>query len=313
MKHSTPFLGRVHTLAFVFLCVGASILGGILFFLVAAFCLGFVEGLFDQGPQSIYQGPTLIFTLVGFILPVIVLFRRRRKSRRSPPILDDNSIKRDKISVNLDHDTNGKPPLQSPTMPIDQPASVSENEDIWHYADGGKRLGPVSAARIKSLLSSNQLDRHVLVWRKGMKDWAPIHETDLVDTVDDAAPPLPSHAVNNVVIWLLAFSPLIFAAIDQTMRQQKALQMLGGDVAALRSMLTGSGGSLAWYIPALSYFVLCVVDINLVYRAGYRAWYLGASALLFIPIYPFVRAGLVRQIPYYGFVFIVCAILESLA
>src|ERR1700722_11977857 len=144
MKHNTPFLGRIHTLAFVFLCIGASIFGAILFFLVSVFCLGFVEALIGQGPQSIYQGPTLMFTFVGFVLPVVLLARRRKRYRRSSATVGDNSSNRDQTSENPDHGTNeDSEPQSAPTAP-DQPPSAPGNQDIWHYTDGGKRLGPVS-------------------------------------------------------------------------------------------------------------------------------------------------------------------------
>lgn len=314
MQNDAPFLGRIPTFAFVLLCLGASISGAAVLLLVAAFALSFVEFMIGVEPQLIYQGPTLIFAIItGGILPTVLLVRRRRKYRCQqpmPPNIPSNSDKADNLRK-PNQQTEGS--SQSDFIPRNGRASESPIEKIWYYADGGKRTGPVAASDIEELLARRQIDKNVEVWRKGMKDWVPIHETELVNKIDDVTPPLPSYAVNNIVVWLLAFSPLIFAAIDQTMKQQQVLQMLGGDVSSLNSLLSGNVAGIPWFVPGAIYFVLCVIDINLLYRAGYRAWYLGASAFLFSPIYPFVRASRLKQPPYYGFVFIVCLLLQGFA
>jgi GYF domain 2 len=313
MQNDAPFLGRILTFTFVLLCLGASIFGAAVLFLAAAFGLSFVEFMIGVEPQLIYQGPALIFfIIIGGILPTMLLIRRRRKYRCPQPTPPNILSHRDRTD-NLRKPEQTEGTSQSDFISNNNRAAEPRIEKIWYYADGGKRTGPVAASDIEELLARRQIDKNVEVWRKGMKDWVPIHETELVNKIDDVTPPLPSHAVNNIIVWLLAFSPLIFAAIDQTMKQQQVLQMLGGNVSSLNSLLSGNVAGIPWFVPGAIYFVLCVIDINLLYRAGYRAWYLGASAFLFSPIYPFVRASRLKQPPYYGFVFIVCLLLQGFA
>lgn len=41
----------------------------------------------------------------------------------------------------------------------------------WHYAKGGEKHGPISAAQLKEVAQTGQLDPDDLVWREDMKEW----------------------------------------------------------------------------------------------------------------------------------------------
>lgn len=43
----------------------------------------------------------------------------------------------------------------------------------WYYAIGSQRVGPVTDYELRSLIESGQVRPDMLVWRKGMGQWAP--------------------------------------------------------------------------------------------------------------------------------------------
>ena len=306
-----PLLARIPIVIFVVLCIFASILGAIIFSVVGLFTFGLVDAVLGRDTDTIYAGMAF-GSIFGFSLPIILLVSSRKR-KQPPPIPRavkpaNTASTSERAEIPGEEFGDGPPSFAS-----DDQRPPPDVENIWYYTDRGAKHGPVSSTTIEGLFARKQIDKDIFVWRKGMKDWTPIHATEFAEKIDDVAPPLPSHVVNNIIVWLLAFCPLIFAAIDDTIRRQQISQAVNGDVSALTSILSGHQDGLSWAIPAASYFVLCLIDINLLYRAGYRAWYLGASALLFVPVYPFVRANLLKQPPYYGFVFIVLLLLEAFA
>jgi len=41
----------------------------------------------------------------------------------------------------------------------------------WYYADGKRKVGPISKEELKSLVKNKKINMETLVWRQGMKDW----------------------------------------------------------------------------------------------------------------------------------------------
>ena len=41
----------------------------------------------------------------------------------------------------------------------------------WYYADGKRKVGPISKEEIRSLVQAKKINSKTLVWRQGMKDW----------------------------------------------------------------------------------------------------------------------------------------------
>lgn len=44
-------------------------------------------------------------------------------------------------------------------------------EKLWHYAKGGEKHGPITAAQLKELAKTGQLSPDDLVWREDMQEW----------------------------------------------------------------------------------------------------------------------------------------------
>ena len=71
----------------------------------------------------------------------------------------------------------------------------------WHYELRGKRRGPVSAEDIHAMLKDTIIDLETLVWKKGLREWTRIEDTDLRDYIEyDTPPPLPNDEGQHSVI-----------------------------------------------------------------------------------------------------------------
>ncbi len=52
------------------------------------------------------------------------------------------------------------------------------DRDLWFYARGKERLGPVSADTLRHLLQAKAIDRGTLLWCEGMPDWVPLAKVE---------------------------------------------------------------------------------------------------------------------------------------
>ncbi len=68
---------------------------------------------------------------------------------------------------------------------------------MWYYQHFGRKIGPVSEETIRSLLLSQILNIYSLVWKEGMNDWIPIHQTNLANGLPLPPPPIPGPIVSN--------------------------------------------------------------------------------------------------------------------
>jgi len=88
--------------------------------------------------------------------------------------------------------------------------SVNNTPNImWYYQHGENRIGPVGEEMIRNLLLSQILNINSLVWKEGMSNWVPVHQTQLADGLPLPPPPLPgakptSPAKDRVIYVLLA-------------------------------------------------------------------------------------------------------------
>ncbi len=48
--------------------------------------------------------------------------------------------------------------------------------ETWHYASGGKSFGPFEKVQLVHELKNLESPADVMVWKKGMKEWAPLFE-----------------------------------------------------------------------------------------------------------------------------------------
>jgi len=151
----------------------------------------------------------------------------------------------------------------------------------WYYSHDGKRIGPVNTNSITQLVGSGTVTGKTLVWQNGMPDWIMAHQTDLASLfalTRNEPPPLMGEEVNNNLVWVIAFAPIISAFLRV---------MLGA--------MFGMPSSNLWWIAIIINVSLCVTDISQLKNAGHNTKNMGIWALLFMPAYLFVRASRLRQ------------------
>jgi hypothetical protein len=202
----------------------------------------------------------------------------------------------------------------------DAPEDLNEPPEIksaidkgWYYAAGGSRHGPVSAQAIGDLLKQHEIEPDVQVWRKGMSDWVNIRESELGGLVSSEPPPVSSHFVTNLVVWIIAVLPLGFGIINASITQQNLANQIMG-VPDLQHGGPLQSAPISVLIIAVINAILCVIDVNLLKRAGYDAQWLGAIfwGFFLAPVYLFFRARRLKQRPYYAILWIVMAIVGAI-
>jgi hypothetical protein len=141
----------------------------------------------------------------------------------------------------------------------------------WHYQLHGQRIGGVSALEIDDLVCRGVIGHATNVWTEGMSTWMPLRSTSLAAIV--SVPP-PLIAVNNTLIWWLAFMPIIGCLVEF------------GAATAFRTTLVS-----VWWITVILNSVVAIWDDVVVRKAGHRV---GAFwALFLVPVYVFRRSAVV--------------------
>jgi hypothetical protein len=116
--------------------------------------------------------------------------------------------------------------------------------------------------------------------------------------------------IGNGIAWWIAFLPLLFGLGDALLIQIRVEDSLA--TGNLLPLFSSSNHGLPTVFCLAVTTLLMAIDLNRLYRAGYKPALLLVGFLL-TPIYLFMRAHMLKQTPYYGFVWIACAVLIVLA
>jgi GYF domain 2 len=175
----------------------------------------------------------------------------------------------------------------------------------WYYVANGTRQGPTTAIAIKELLSRKQIETDTQVWRKGMPEWKSLRESDLAELVAAEPPAISPMHIGNGYVWTLALLPLVFGVIE-------AAVSATNQEAAARSLVLGfpyhPSKGLPFQIPLLINALLGWLDDRKLKQAGYGSRLTRVAAVLFQPIYLFLRAKRLKQRPYYAVAWIISMI-----
>lgn len=166
----------------------------------------------------------------------------------------------------------------------------------WHYEKDGNRIGPVSNDDIRSLIQQRTIAAGTLVWKQGFTDWHTLGETELAQHLEAATSPpaLPAAHIGNVVVWLLAFAPLIGMAMEA---------MLAGALAPTDE-LAGLAGEMAvksgqyWWVTLALNIGLSLLDERRLKRAGVDTSRFGKLVFI-VPVYLWKRAKSLNHTPSY--------------
>jgi hypothetical protein len=157
----------------------------------------------------------------------------------------------------------------------------------WFYEDKGERKGTYNQQQIINLIKTGKLSYGSMVWKKGMPDWMQIERTELRHHLEDVSPPpLTGTAVNNKVVWVLAFAPLIGYLLES---------FIAGLLGSTHSQWERDmSENRYWYVTVILNITLCLFDDRLLKQAGYDMrrfkWW-----VFVVPVYLYQRAKLLKQ------------------
>jgi hypothetical protein len=145
------------------------------------------------------------------------------------------------------------------------------------------REGPVQNKSISKMIEDGTINNSTLVWNKNLNQWTPIAET-IFARRSNTPPPLLGTAVNNTLVWWLAFVPIIGLIVKNLVANR-----INRDL------------SYFWIFTIALNVLFCILDEKKLKRAGYRTGQIFSWAIL-VPIYLFKRASVLKQKPYYAIV-----------
>jgi predicted Zn finger-like uncharacterized protein len=74
----------------------------------------------------------------------------------------------------------------SEEAPADPDASGSSTEELWYYAVGQDRQGPVSREELGNLINAGTVSRSTYVWCDGMDDWSLVEQIERLASLMDS-------------------------------------------------------------------------------------------------------------------------------
>ena len=172
----------------------------------------------------------------------------------------------------------------------------------WFYEENGQRKGPISEENMVELIKASTISHGTSVWKKGFPDWLKIENTDLRIHLDNSSPPpLSGEHINNTVVWVLAFAPLIGYFLEWVVAGA-----IHGDneYAAEAAMENGK----YWFVTLALNIALSIFDEKRLKKAGhntdkFKGW------VWLVPVYLYQRAKFTKQNLAYFIVWIVCFVL----
>lgn len=155
----------------------------------------------------------------------------------------------------------------------------------WYYSIRGERRGPLPANSILQLYQSGTIRQETLVWTQGFTDWISLSKSGLLHNAVIGPPPVSGNAVNNTMVWWLAFMPILCSVIEY-----------------LVAGMIGVGSKSLWFITIVLNIWLCTMDDKKLGSAGYDTKSFGSTWL--IPVYLFKRAKYLG--PSYSYAIVWC-------
>lgn len=170
---------------------------------------------------------------------------------------------------------------------------------LWFYEDGGQRKGPVPEREIQNLIASAGISHGTLVWKHGLATWTRVEDTALRVYLDsNGPPPLPSEHINNTVVWILAFAPILGYVIEWVV----ALVVNDGNEFAAQIDMANVR---YWYVTLILNIGLSIFDERRLEKAGYNTEKFKGWVWL-VPVYMYQRAKNTNQSFTYFIAWLIC-------
>lgn len=178
---------------------------------------------------------------------------------------------------------------------INKPKSDSNSE--WYYSVGSHHFGPVSEEIIADRIKKGEITKNSLIRTEKEENWHPITKSKFADFMK----PVKLSFGNNLIIWLLAFSPVmpffltggfvLYAEALIPITAPNLFDKLDFDRIMLYSI--PSIGVLNLILTVLLNIVLAYQDKKNLEIEGYNTNTMGNPRL--IPGYLFKRADFLRH------------------
>ncbi|QLF94884.1 DUF4339 domain-containing protein [Pseudomonas sp. ABC1] len=177
--------------------------------------------------------------------------------------------------------------------------------DKWFYEEKGQRLGGIDEPAMIALIQSGKLGHGSSVWKQGFSDWVKLEDTPLRVHLDRVAPPpLTGRNVNNTLVWVLAFAPLLGLFLESFI----AMLVYGDENSAMEAVAE----SKFFYITIALNILLSVLDEKRLQKAGHNTSAFKGWVWL-VPVYLYQRAKQLKHNLAYFSVWIGCFALVLLS
>lgn len=176
---------------------------------------------------------------------------------------------------------------------------ATETQKPWFYESAGQRKGGFSEQEMIGFITSGEITHGAIVWRNGLSGWTKLEQTELAAHLDKTAPPpLTGEHVNNTIVWILAFAPLIGLFFEAIVA---GIVHSGSEYRIQRAL---SGGEF-FYITLILNIGLSFWDEHVLKKGGTdTSKFKGVTWL--IPVYLFQRAKAMKHNLAYFIVWLVC-------
>jgi hypothetical protein len=181
---------------------------------------------------------------------------------------------------------------------------AQNSTNLWFYEEKGERKGGASEQEMAKLIRSGRLGYGSSVWVHGFNEWAKLEDTPLRQHLQQTPPPLAGSQVNNTLVWVLAFAPII----GYLMEWFVAGALNSSESAAVRAMENAS----YWYITLALNLLLSFFDEKRLQKAGHNTSRFSGWVWL-VPVYLYQRAKNLQQNLAYFIVWLACFALVLLA
>ncbi|MBB2905807.1 hypothetical protein FHR76_002189 [Rhizobium sp. RAS22] len=142
----------------------------------------------------------------------------------------------------------------------------------WYYTINGAKKGPVAVEALKNLFTEGTVNNDTLIWRNGFgSSWKKMGE---VEELSDHAepPPVPTSAINNTWIWMLAVVPLLGYCFEEVLSESYG-------------PLPDKAVLIGYFIANITFIILDQKKVEASGRSGISSFF---GALL-VPFYIFTR------------------------
>jgi hypothetical protein len=170
---------------------------------------------------------------------------------------------------------------------MNEERNLRDEGQSWYYSEKGQRLGPKTVGEMVDLIQKGALDAQTLVWTAGFTDWQELSQTVLSTNLNRSVPPpLSGRAVNNSIVWVLAFAPIIGAFIEYYLVMARHGETIEAAVALAENKY--------WAVTLFLNILLCWLDERQLKKAGwdtgkFKGW------VWLVPVYMFQRAKTLMQ------------------